>query len=69
MVTKNPYAQICVCKHNGKEVGRIAASAKNASQYIDDLVRTHGPITIEYEEDEIAAMVDQALFGTKYIRQ
>lgn len=53
-----PSKTVCVVKHEGKEVGRIAASAKNASDYIQELAlhcgRQGGSVTVDYERDENA---------------
>lgn len=57
----DPYKVMCVCKHNGKEVGRIAAAAHNAEAYMTELVRHYGDLQIEYVEDATAAMVSQML--------
>jgi hypothetical protein len=55
----NPHSTVCVCKHNGKEVGRIAATAPNAAAYIDELARAHGGLQVEYVEDSTYAMVSR----------
>lgn len=55
----NPYNVICVCKHKGKEVGRIAAAAQNASEYINGLASYYKEITVDYVEDKTAAMISQ----------
>lgn len=59
----DPHKVICVCKHNGKEVGRIAATAKNAEEYISTLASHYGSLQVEYVEDATAAMVSQMLSG------
>lgn len=54
----NPENVICVVKSaEGKEIGRIAATAPNAPQYIEELMRYSGGGTVEYVEnaDEAAA--------------
>lgn len=48
----DPYKTILVLKHNGKEVGRIPATAPNANTYITELVRFYGACQIDYEPDE-----------------
>jgi hypothetical protein len=55
----DPYKVMCVCKHNGKEVGRIAAAAKNAEAYMTELTRHYGSLQVEYVEDSTAAMISQ----------
>lgn len=55
----NPYDVMCVIKHEGKEVGRIAASAPNASDYIDRLVSRYGHLTVDYEQNPTEAMVSR----------
>lgn len=57
----DPNKVICVCKHNGKEVGRIAAKASNAEAYMTELVRHYGDVQVEYVEDADAAMVSRWL--------
>ena len=61
----DPAKTICVVKHNGKEVGRIAATAPNASAYITGLVQRHREgVTVDYEENATEAMVSR-LFGPR----
>lgn len=57
----DPNNTILVIKHNEKEVGRIAATASNASLYIEKLGRHHGSLTIDYVEDPQEAMIDQMI--------
>lgn len=57
----NPHSVICVCKHNGKEVGRIAATAPNAEAYMTELLRCYGGLQVEYIEDPDAAMISRML--------
>lgn len=57
----DPYKVMCVCKVNGKEVGRIAAAAKNAEAYMTELARHYGSLQVEYVEDATAAMLSQAM--------
>lgn len=64
----NPYSVMCVCKHNGKEVRRIAAAAHNASAHIEELRRRYGSLEIDYVEDETAAMISQALHGCRLVK-
>ena len=47
----DPLKVICVVRCNGKEVGRIPAAAPKATDYMDNLVRTHGGIQVEYVEN------------------
>lgn len=60
----NPYKTMCVVKHNGKEVGRIAATAPNAAAYIDELAAHYKEVTVDYVYDEHAGMLGE-LFGRK----
>jgi hypothetical protein len=55
----DPLKVIAVCKRNGKEVGRIPAAAPKATEYIGNLVRHGGGLTVDYVEnaDEIAGWV------------
>ena len=57
----DPYKTMCVCRHNGKEVGRIAAASPKAEAYITHLAQHHGSIQVEYVEDELNAMLSTAL--------
>lgn len=57
----NPYSAMCVITHDGKEVGRVAAAARNAEAYIMELGRRYGSLNIEYVEDSTAAMIDQMI--------
>lgn len=50
----NPYKTTCVCKFQGREVGRIAATAPNAADYIQGLASHYGELQVEYVEDENA---------------
>lgn len=59
----NPANTICVAYKDGKEVGRIAATAKNAAQYLDDLAKHHGGIEVQYEENADDAMVGRMISG------
>ena len=54
----NPHTTILVVKHNGKEVGRMPATAPNANEHLADLARHYlaesehpGEITVDYEPD------------------
>ena len=61
----DPDNTVCIVKHNGKEVGRIAATAPNASDYITGLVSHYGNgVTVDYEESPTEAWVSR-LFQTK----
>ena len=57
----DPYNTFCVCKVNGKEVGRILASDPNAENYMTDFVRHYGSLEVEYVEDATAAMIARLL--------
>jgi hypothetical protein len=60
----DPYKVMCVVTHEGREVGRIAASAPNAPAYLDELARFYGTLSVEYVEDPTAAMISR-IFNTK----
>lgn len=60
----DPHKTICVCKANGTEVGRIAATAHNATDYMAGLAKTYGGITVDYVEDAAAATVSQTMERT-----
>ena len=54
----DPYKTMCVVKNDkGKEVGRVAATATNASDYITELVRHYGHVTVDYVHDENADLL------------
>ena len=55
----NPNNTMCIVKHDGKEVGRIAATAFNAELYMKSLVKVHGSVTIDYIEDETSVMISR----------
>jgi len=50
----DPHKVICVCKHNGREVGRIAATASNANAYMTELALRYRGLEVEYVEDAAA---------------
>ncbi len=52
----DPHKTILVCKHDGKEVGRVRATAPNAEAYQVELVRHYGHIEVDYEEDPTAGL-------------
>jgi hypothetical protein len=47
----DPKKTICVCKVDGREVGRIPATASNANQYLTDMALRHNGMVVDYEED------------------
>lgn len=55
----DPHKIIVVIKDStDAEVGRIPATAPNASAYIDATVRAHPPkCTVDYEQDENASLL------------
>lgn len=61
MTPLNPENTICICKHEGREVGRIAATAPNASEYMQTLAEHYKTMTVDYEEDKDAAMISRLL--------
>ena len=62
----NPHSTICVVKHKGREVGRIAATAPNASAYISELARSYKGCTVDYVEDEDAAMISRMVSSMRF---
>lgn len=52
-----PEKTMLVCKHNGKEVGRIPATAHNASKYVEELALHYKEMTVDYEYNEHAGML------------
>ena len=48
----DPHKTILVVKHEGREVGRIPATASGANEYIDQLIRVHGNCEVERELDQ-----------------
>ena len=57
----NPESTMLVLKHNGKEVGRIAATASNANDYTTEMARHYKDLQIDYEENKDAAMISRLL--------
>ncbi len=55
----NPNNVILVAKHNGKEVGRKAATDPNANEWMSELARHYNGLQIEYVEDKDAAMISR----------
>ncbi len=53
----DPNKTICVCKHNGKEVGRIPATAPNTLVYIQELASHYGDLQVDYEEDPTGGLL------------
>lgn len=43
----NPQTTVLVIKRDGREIGRVAATAKNAMAYVE----SHTPCEVEYVED------------------
>lgn len=61
----DPYKTDCVCKHEGREVGRIAATAPNAETYITALASEYGELQIEYVERDTSVGLLGGLFGRR----
>lgn len=60
----NPENTVCVVKNNeGEEIGRIAATAQNANQYIEELMRHSGGGTVDYVEDADYAAASRLVQG------
>ena len=55
-----PEKTILVCKHNGREVGRIPASAPTAEAYCEELRLHYKDMTVDYVHDKNAELL--ALF-------
>lgn len=53
----DPHKTILVCKHNGKEVGRIPATAPNAEAYMTELARFYRGLEIDYVRDETGGLL------------
>ena len=47
----HPHKIICVARVQGKEVGRIPATAPNASEYLEQLASHYGELQVAYEPD------------------
>ena len=47
----NPHKTILVCKVQGREVGRIRATAENAEAYLIDLAIRYREMQVDYESD------------------
>ena len=56
-----PEHTILVLKHNGKEVGRIPATAPNAVAYCDEIGRHYKEVQIEYEYNQDAGLLAMLL--------
>jgi len=54
---QDPYKTILVCRHNGKEVGRIPATAHNAEAYMTELAKHYGGLEVDYVKDENAGLL------------
>ena len=63
----NPNTTMCVAKFKGKEVGRVAATAANASQYLQELASAYGELEVDYVEDQHTAMVDRMIRGSRSV--
>lgn len=57
----NPYSVMCIVKHDGKEVGRVAATAHNAEVYLTEMAQQYGSINVDYVEDSTAARIDRMI--------
>lgn len=58
----DPQNTICVIRNNaGEELGRIAATASNASEYINTLIQRARGGTVSCEEDKDAAMISRLI--------
>lgn len=66
MANLNPQNTMCICKHNGKEVGRIAATAPNAAIYMEELARQYKDLDVTYVEDKDAAMINRMFSRTRF---
>ena len=56
----DPHSTVLVVKNtDGREVGRIAATAPNANTYLQELARTYKKISVDYVQDEDYAMVSR----------
>ncbi len=58
----DPYKTILVLKHKGKEVGRIPATAKNVSAYLQEMASHYKEMAVDYEEDTTGGLL-AALHG------
>lgn len=65
----NPYKTMCICKHNGKEVGRIPATAVTAPDYISELASHYGSLEVEYVYDKNAGLLAELHGGNRYLRK
>ena len=44
----NPENVVCVCKHNGIEVGRIKATDPTSEEYVTKLTRQYDGLVVDY---------------------
>lgn len=63
----DPYKTMYVCKHNGKEVGRIPATAVRAPDYINELASHYGDLDVEYVYDEHASLFAEFHGGNRFL--
>lgn len=64
----DPYKTMCVITHEGKEVGRIPATATNAEAYINELVRFYKNVSVNYVYDANASLLAELHGGNRYIK-
>lgn len=55
----DPDKTILVCKHNGKEVGRIPATAPNAEKYLETMTQIYGFLQVDYEPDLTGGLLSE----------
>lgn len=53
----DPNKTMLVCKHRGREVGRIPATARNAQSYMHELTRFYGELQVDYEINPDAGLL------------
>ena len=53
----DPYKTTCVVMHDGKEVGRIPATAETAEAYITEIVSHYGDCRVDYVHDKNSGMM------------
>jgi len=56
------HVMLVIKDKTGKEVGRIAATAPNAREYMETLARFHNGITVDYVEDSDASLLSFPMF-------
>ena len=55
--TMDPHKTILVLKHDGREVGRIPATAKNANLYLEEMAMHYRDLEVDYVPDTTGGLL------------